>query len=287
MKSILIVLSVACILASSAEAWGPISHLYFASSAFPSSDGTLSPSKFSQACDMPDSFYFVNWSEYPNCSIPVDDMHNPITAGYIVQFALTNEGQQFRSATFDPLSFALGYGSHMASDVVGFHANGGYLGSSVPSYVTEFQFMSAIDSYFLTKFSFSGAQWATDEASNFMAAASVYINKQNPSFAVFNVDQVNACVMPWKGTIESLVKMSTMQAQSGYYKNALVFFDQFNATTWEQAESHLNLSLGCAVPTIQFWASQLLDSKATPQQATQNTIAYVNNLFKVGKCTPQ
>jgi uncharacterized membrane protein len=120
-----------------------------------------------------------------------------------------------------------------------------------------------------------------------MAAASIYINKQTPSFPVFSVDQVNACVMPWKDTIESLVKMSAMQVQSGYYKTALVYFDQFNATSWDQAQSHLKLSLGCAVPAIQFWASQLLDSKAAPPQATQNTIAYVTNLFQTGKCTPQ
>jgi hypothetical protein len=120
-----------------------------------------------------------------------------------------------------------------------------------------------------------------------MAAASMYINKQNPSFPVFSADQVNACVLPWKGTIQTLVKIATVQAQTEYYKSALVMFDQFNATSWDQAQSHLQLSLGCAVPAIQFWASQLLDSKATPQQATQNTLAYVNNLFQTGKCTPQ
>jgi hypothetical protein len=46
----------------------------------------------------------------------------------------------------------------MASDIVGFHAHGGYLGSTVPSYVTEFQFMSAIDSYFTTQFNFPNVQ---------------------------------------------------------------------------------------------------------------------------------
>lgn len=63
-------------------------------------------------------------------------------------WVLTIRVDRYATRSFDPLSFALGFGSHMVADIVGFHSNGGYLGSTVPSYVTEFQFMSAIDSYF-------------------------------------------------------------------------------------------------------------------------------------------
>jgi hypothetical protein len=113
-----------------------------------------------QGCDLPDGFYFANWSQFPDCSVPVDAMHNGVFPGYLVQFALTSEAAKcvarrppkkeefeshqrsnahrthtahtrthtrFKRDGFDPLSMALAFGSHVYADVVGFHTPyGGY-----------------------------------------------------------------------------------------------------------------------------------------------------------------
>ena len=50
-------------------------------------------SSMKQGCDMPDSFYFVNYADpllFP-CTINIDAMHSPITAGYFVQYALSGK----------------------------------------------------------------------------------------------------------------------------------------------------------------------------------------------------
>jgi hypothetical protein len=44
---------------------------------------------------MPDAFFFATWGDAANCSIPAEDMHNPITAGYILQYALSMNGQKY------------------------------------------------------------------------------------------------------------------------------------------------------------------------------------------------
>lgn len=173
--------------APTASCWGPVSHLHFATVALASSSAESSvlgtclcpvqrsltfslSSSLKQSCDMADAFYFPMWSQKPpNCSIPVFAMHSPVTAGYFVKFAQSPKGQEyvlqrfladpppptthwwcrFKSSTFDPVSFALGFGSHMVADIVGFNPHGGYLGTPESNFVTVFQFMSAVDGYFL------------------------------------------------------------------------------------------------------------------------------------------
>jgi hypothetical protein len=97
-------------------------------------------------------------------------------------------------STFDPLSFALGFGGHMIADYVGFHAQGGILGSTVPNYLTSFPIMTSLDAMALEVAQNSSASpsspllngsspWASQDAAMFLVqAAEWYRSTHDPSF---------------------------------------------------------------------------------------------------------
>eukprot|EP01112_Ceratiomyxa_fruticulosa_P001024 TRINITY_DN109_c0_g2_i1.p1 TRINITY_DN109_c0_g2~~TRINITY_DN109_c0_g2_i1.p1 ORF type:complete len:281 (+),score=49.13 TRINITY_DN109_c0_g2_i1:75-845(+) len=241
-------------------------------------------------CDQPDSYYFVNFSENPPCNINIDLMHNVITAGYFVQYALSiGAKQRFEGSSFDPLSFALGYGSHMVADYVGFHSTGAYLGSTVPSYITEFPFMSAIDAqaiYMTGDRLLTEYPWTSDVAAEFVQSASQYYNGvSNGTYPVLNLTEIENCILPWNDTAFTLSAMSTLQVTTGYFKEALIFFDMFGATTYEEAALHWGLANNCAVLAIQTWAENIVVGGLTPQNAAQQTFNFVDQLFENGKCS--
>jgi len=285
MKGYLVLcLTMALVLA--VRGWGPLSHYYFARQAFSGSTLNLQDSSIKQGCDFPDGTYFANWSEFPNCILPVDDFHNGITAGYFYQFAVSAAGQRFKSTTFDPLSMALGYGSHMIADIVGFFPGKGYLGT-VPSYVTFFPFMTAIDALVSTLDTFPpGEEWGSMEASAFLSAATQYYNSIEPTFPQFNTTAVANCALPWAETDNQLVSLANLQASTGYFKSALVFYDLFNATTFDEASAHFMLSNNCAWNAIQYWTNQLTTG-ASPEQAYKNTVAEITGYYSNGSCYPQ
>jgi len=117
--------------------------------------------------------------------------------------------------SFDPLSFAMGFGSHMVSDAVGFHKNGGYLGSSVQSYVTTFSFMNSIDSLVMADYLQDSAEpWITSDANNFVANAGAYYRSINNQYPQFTSQQVAQCTEPWAETISSLLGINKVQVCS-------------------------------------------------------------------------
>jgi len=242
-------------------------------------------SSVKQSCDFPDGTYFANFSQFPNCQLQVAKFHNGITAGYFYQFAISAAGQSFKSATFDPKSFALGYGSHMISDQVGFYPVKGYLGT-VPNYVTFFPFMTAIDALVSTLGTFPpGEEWGSLESSGFLAAATKYYNNINPSFEPFNTSFVADCALPWAQTDAQLVELANLQASTGYYQPALVFYDKFNATSFEQAVDHFKLANGCAVQAVQFWGNQM-QNNIDPTLAYSNTLSEIAGYFNANHCYP-
>lgn len=130
-------------------------------------------------------------------------------------------------------------------------------------------------------------QGVTQEAVDFVAAATVYTSKYSPSFpaAGFTADQINACVLPWKHTQEHLVKLAVVQSQSNYAVDAMVFFDPNHPKNTEQTIQNLKLSTACVIPAIRFWEHQLLAKASTPQAAVSATVQFVNDLFDTGACT--
>eukprot|EP01116_Phalansterium_solitarium_P000624 TRINITY_DN10451_c0_g1_i1.p2 TRINITY_DN10451_c0_g1~~TRINITY_DN10451_c0_g1_i1.p2 ORF type:complete len:286 (-),score=92.51 TRINITY_DN10451_c0_g1_i1:2118-2975(-) len=261
-------------------AWGPLSHYLFARQSFKDTKW-FHDASIKQGCDMPDSFYFSNFGEFPTCTIPILSMHNPVTAGYFVKFALT----QNPTSTFNPLSFALGYGSHMIADLVGFFPTGGYLGPTVQSYVTAFPFMTAADALASTLDTLSDSAWATADSSNFVTAAGAFYRSTNPSFPTYSVGDVDNCTMPWQVTQFELTRLSALEVKTTFYQSALVLFDQFNATTFAETLASFMRSDDCIVKSVQYWTTSVLDANTTPEAAFAQTRTFVINLFASGSCT--
>jgi hypothetical protein len=221
--------------------------------------------------------------------LPVNDFHNGVTAGYFVKFAQSAEGQKYKTATFDPVSYSLGYGSHMMADKVGFYTQGkgGFLGPTVPNYVTFFPFMTAIDALVITRDSFpASVNWTSDEAIQYLSAATKYYNSvSNGKFAFYNTSDVTDCLIPWADTDEQLLQLAELQMSTGYYKAALLTYDKYGATTFEQVVQHFELSLGCVVSAIQYWATAALGA-TTPEDAYTQTLTHITNMYNAGKCAP-
>ena len=74
------------------------------------------------------SFYFVEFGEFPNCSISDTYLHDLVTAGYFARYARTLSTSPSPFGKLDAVSFAAGYASHMIADMIGFHTSGGILG---------------------------------------------------------------------------------------------------------------------------------------------------------------
>lgn len=271
-------------LASVAEAWGPLSHYYFAVQAFPTAD----PFSVKQGCDLPDGFYFANWSQFPDCSVPVDAMHNGVFPGYLVQFALTPEAAKFKRGGFDPLSMALAFGSHVYADVVGFHTPfGGYLGPTVPNYATTWPLMTAIDAHVSHFVSFDpDSTMSSEVAAEFVAAGTEYAHRANAKYGVYNATAIKKCSDNWGTAGLGLIKVAKLQAASSYYQQALIAYDQFNATTFQQTAHHFSLANDCAVALIQHWAQLVWVDELQPETAFAQSYAFSKSLFAKGACTP-
>eukprot|EP01087_Luapelamoeba_hula_P019018 TRINITY_DN623_c0_g1_i1.p1 TRINITY_DN623_c0_g1~~TRINITY_DN623_c0_g1_i1.p1 ORF type:complete len:300 (-),score=38.87 TRINITY_DN623_c0_g1_i1:37-912(-) len=267
------------------EAWGPLSHYYFAKQAFPQANQAA----LKLGCDMPDGFYFANWAQYPNCSVSVDDMHNGVMPGYLVRFAQSAAGQRFKRDGFEPLDLALAFGSHVYADVVGFHGpKGGYLGPSVPNYATTWVLMTAIDALVSHRVEFaSDSKLWSPIAAEFVAAGTQFAHAANSKYNAYNASAVQACNQNWGIAGLGLIQAAKLQAETVYYQKALIMYDQFNATKFEQTEHNFNLNNECAVLTIQFWANLLLkDPSVTPEAAFSQSYAFAQDLYKKGACTP-
>eukprot|EP01116_Phalansterium_solitarium_P008115 TRINITY_DN2142_c0_g2_i1.p1 TRINITY_DN2142_c0_g2~~TRINITY_DN2142_c0_g2_i1.p1 ORF type:complete len:288 (-),score=56.51 TRINITY_DN2142_c0_g2_i1:155-1018(-) len=266
---------------SGSGAWGPLSHYLFAWQAYNNSDWYHEAS-VKQGCDMPDAFLFSNFGEFPLCSIPAGWLHNPVTAGYFVKFAQT---QNAATSTFSPLAFALAYGSHTISDIVGFFPSAGYLGASVQSWVTTFPFMTAIDALASSQVQPPASPWATADSSAFVVAAGKFIRGTISDFPAYATGDVDNCTMPWQVTQQRLTEIAALELKTGFYQSAMVLFDQFNATTFDQALASFRASNGCAIKAVQYWTASILDSDVTPEAAFNQTVTFVEQLFERGACT--
>jgi hypothetical protein len=287
-----LILLLAC-LSPCCWAWGPVSHYFFAQQSLQAEYYDYS---FKQGCDMPDSFYFTTFSEFNNCTIDDMYLHNPVTAGYFVLYARTLP--RGNSTTFDPLSFALGFGGHMIADYVGFHSQGGILGSTVPNYITSFPIMTSLDAMALevaqnsslssTSPPLNGSSpWATQEAAVFLVqAANWYRSTYDPSFIQFSVSDVLSCIQPWQATQQSLTQLAQFQLQTGYSRLAMQRSDPFQPANFSQASLDYGLSLRCVLWAIQFWNNAMAAVGAVPATAFNLTAAYVDSAWQKGLCTP-
>ena len=75
-------------------------------------------------------------------------------------------------------------------------------------------------------------------------------------------------------------------SRSSYYQQALIAYDQFNATTFQQTAHHFSLANDCAVAVIQHWAQLVWVDELQPEAAFAQSYAFSKSLFAKGACTP-
>jgi len=258
-------------------AWGPVSHLYFGETL---RQYFLIPYGYKQTVDAPDSFYFPNFAQFPTCTVPIDQYHNLVTAGYFFQYARTNQLGLYG------MSLAAGYGTHMIADYVGFHKDGGILGSTVPSWVSEFPYMTALDGLVLRLYPNLNVSspWETDATVQFLVDATNYYHTIDPTIPVWTEEEIGQCLLPWGTTIDTMTILAQLQADSTYLEQALLYFDSQYSTTYQEVVDHFNANTECIVEAISQWYTALLDSNASPEAAQQLVFTYVDNAYTNGRC---
>jgi len=298
MKQILGLIFLGICLITQVKSWGPISHYVFSCMAyFPSTDVgdcLCNPSNNDLliGSDMPDIFYFVNWrSPILACSDALDShMHDPVFAGYQLLFANSMEGQTFKNAEFDPLSFAMGYGAHIFSDFVGFWPKEGYLvgNASYVAWIPEFTFMVAVDAYLYninnTCTSFP-KQPLSQTGVDFFASSIMKYHAIDPMFPTTNDTEIGICTSAGSKIVKTITGLAQIESAVSYQEQ-LVYFDNFGATTFEQAEYNLQMNVGCAIEAVAHWANDILVSNMKPEDAVTDTKNYILKLFMSGVCSP-
>jgi len=174
----------------------------------------------------------------------------------------------------------------MIADFVGFHPDGGYLGTAVASWISEFPFMTSIDALVLSNGPLPTFDWVTPEALEFVYEAGQYYHSINSDFASYNLTQLEICTLPWQNVQNELTQQATLQLSTGYYQSSLVLFDLFNATTFQETSNHFAMNNECALQAIQYWQNQIVVSNNTPEDSLSNTVGFVTGLFANGTCAP-
>eukprot|EP01098_Paradermamoeba_levis_P016726 TRINITY_DN9230_c0_g1_i1.p2 TRINITY_DN9230_c0_g1~~TRINITY_DN9230_c0_g1_i1.p2 ORF type:complete len:155 (-),score=58.85 TRINITY_DN9230_c0_g1_i1:31-495(-) len=129
------------------------------------------------------------------------------------------------------------------------------------------------------------SSFATQEAASFVAAATEYYHQQNPNFKSYNQTEVWNCIAPWSITANKMVQLAQLQAKNQNPEQSLVFFDQYNATTIEEAKQHLLNARGCAMEAIGIWGRSILLG-LSPEDAYSSTLKQIDERFAKGDCGP-
>jgi len=259
--------------------WGPVSHLFFADIL---RQFFLPPPGYKQGADAPDAFYFANFAQFPTCEVPIENMHNLVTAGYFLQYTLVNH------SPLEYVAIAAGFGSHMIADYVGFHPRGGLLGSTVPSYVSTFPYMTAIDALVLSMYPNLDISdpWETVMTAQFLANCTAYYHQQEPTFPQYTTTEIANCILPWSDTIYTIAQLAQIQSKSvACLEPILLLLDPFFPPNIGAVTEHFNGQAECVAGAISAWYSAIRDGNTTPKDAAQLVYSYVDNAYISGKCT--
>lgn len=326
-QPLLSLLAVLALFAVPALSWGPLSHYYFICSALqnvslpfntncmcyqpPAPDSAkTAASSFSlslaqnlqmltayppidvlttlRGSDLPDGMWNGHFFTGTQCPLNANHLHDPVFAGYMIQYAV---------AANDPdlFSLAVGYASHVVSDVVGFAAfdtsHPGYLGNaSQPiDWTTKWIQMLAVDSLIAQELLTCTPDLPTTPATlaenTFISQSTQKYNAVNPQFPTFPPTDIAACTQPWAAAVNTRNDLSFSQAPTQTL-DTLVYFDPYGAVTPEQATVNAKAAISCAVLGVQFYLENLLFVSAgvTPMQALTTTLQQVQGLFSAGMC---
>ena len=103
----------------------------------------------------------------------------------------------------------------MIADFVGFHPDGGFLGTSAPSWITEFPFMTTIDALVLSYGPLPAFDWVTPEALAFVLEAGQYYHSLNSEFPSYNLTELEICVLPWQTVQNQLTQAGDSAIEHG------------------------------------------------------------------------
>jgi len=279
--------------------WGPISHFYFSCLALEKNprecilDPTNHPLLMGSAT--PDAFGFTAPSFQYDSVCPDEteglQLHNLGFAGFMVNKLLTESNNTIDILVLNTL---LGFGSHMVADLVGFHALGGYLSTSLDTkygkinWLTMQPKMQVIDAYILHSLQLSVNNMPRVPISNstsaFVAQSTLqYQQDGRPQFPVFNSTVISNCTTSWASMINRLYNYYFNAITAQTYTTQMVYFDQQNAQTFAQTETFFLRNAGCAGMAISHWW-RLIQQKIPPDDAFAATVQFVNDLYQGNQC---
>lgn len=270
-------------------AWGPVSHMYFASLAHQTTTF--------QGSDAPDGlggFTSPQFSYAPFASsCPTSPLlHDPVMAATLLQQARSAH----RSDDDAYESFLISYMNHMVGDLIGFHAGGGYLTNNktrtrfgAVNWTLLWPKMQLIDA-FITAERLSSPlppvqAWSASLAARFTADVNGYFTQRSvPGWTNYTAEVLQECSNEWVGVQNVLLQYyREALAINGTYQGPLLFFDnQVNATMASSAQ-RFDRNAACAAKAITTYTS-IITEGVDPPTAFQQLQEQVNLWFAQGMC---
>lgn len=278
LKALLLILSIC-----SVNGWGPVAHRWFSILAKQPTSGS----------DVPDGlagFMSATFSYAPfakECPSQ-ETLHDPIMSATLWQWALSNPTTP-KSYT----DFLSSYTAHMIGDLIGFHANGGYLTQNN----TQWQFsggyvnwvllwpkMQYIDAFLLAErfsnMTLGHLPYFDDKwASRFAADLNQYYNGSYSSSMLKN------CANAWIDVQNTLfIYYGRALSARAQYVAPLTFWDNDSSSSFASSILHLDANAACAANAIALYYQSIAIDKMDPKTAYGSLSAIVDQWFSNGKC---
>eukprot|EP00040_Diaphanoeca_grandis_P023150 m.125501 g.125501 ORF g.125501 m.125501 type:complete len:312 (+) comp29132_c0_seq2:234-1169(+) len=264
------------------EGWGPLTHQSIASFGWisepiptPNPNTSIHMPSFILGCSSPDAF-----NQNPAVPPPPgwkgnSPMHSFEFSGYQMLYALDPSASRDYNPDFCPISFALGYGSHMAMDYVA-HDRRGFISVGGPEYELEL----AVDT--LMYFNESRFVYFPEDAASFISNATKYWHDHGGRVQ-YNTSSISMAASLFDVALHT--ELGVLAVNHGYQKQ-LVRFSRYNVSSYEQDFAYLEMALRCSAEASRFWMQTLL-SNLDPLAAEKATVSFINSLFTSGMCGPR
>jgi len=243
--------------------WGPVTHQSL----------TFVESEYSFATDY--SFQLGTYSPDAFTSFTFA-FHNLDYAASQLQYAILYNSTD---PDFDPIAWSLGFGAHLANDLVGFHP-GGWLRSV--SFSTVFLSVDTYNYLKTPQLDYRYFAPAVDKVAKFASAASQYYATMHPDFTPVSVVAVKtACNLYDQYSKAFLVNVTS----NTDYQNLLIAGDPYNPADWTECESHLTMQMECCKQVAAFWINNTL-LHVGPKELQAMTNQFADDLYDSGVCAP-
>ncbi|KAH3756423.1 hypothetical protein Pelo_11765 [Pelomyxa schiedti] len=249
---------------ASVDAWGPVTHqsLTFSEGEYE----FLNEYSFQLGTYSPDAFTSFSFA-----------WHNLEYAGYQLKFA--TEVYNSTDPDFDPITWSMGYGAHLANDVVGFHPGGWLRDSNFNNIFVSTDTYQYINTPQLEYRYYS--PYVTQIA-DFFSKSTEWYAQSHPGTATVTASEVKmACNLYDKYSASFLVTV----INNTDYQNILVASDPYHPADWTQCEEQLKMQLNCQALVADFWINNTL-LKVGPKELQIQTNDYTDSLYAAGTCAP-